>query len=129
MVHLSNSEDPFASILAPPPGESPEAKEARERAEAEARRVNDGIDEQLRQERIALKKKKKPVKVLLLGQSESGTPTFQPPQFPSDRVRSLGKSATLKSQLFIVHLGFEALTSHSQIFSCSMLAMNGPRTR
>ena len=88
MVHLSSSEDPFASILAPPPGESPEAKEARERAEAEARRVNDGIDEQLRQERIALKKKKKPVKVLLLGQSESGTPTFQPPQFPSDRVRS-----------------------------------------
>jgi len=71
MVRRS-SDDPFASILAPPPDESPEAKEDRERSEAEARRVSDSIDDQLRQERIALKKKKKPVKVLLLGQSESG---------------------------------------------------------
>lgn len=71
MVRLS-SDDPLAFIIAPPPNESPEAKEARERTEADARRVSDSIDEQLRQERIALKKKKKPVKVLLLGQSESG---------------------------------------------------------
>ncbi|KAG6377714.1 guanine nucleotide binding protein, alpha subunit [Boletus reticuloceps] len=68
----SGSDDPFALILAPPRDETPEAKEARERAEAEARRVSDDIDEQLRQERIASKKMKKPVKVLLLGQSESG---------------------------------------------------------
>jgi hypothetical protein len=129
MVHLSSSEDPFAFILAPPTDESPEEKEARECVETEARRVNDSIDEQLRQERMALKKKKKPVKVLLLGQSESGMSAFQPPQFPPDRAHSLGKSATLKSQRFIIHLGFDALTqSHAQIFNCSMLAMNGPRT-
>lgn len=67
-----SSDDPFASILAPPSNESLQAREAREHAEAEARRVSDTIDEQLRQERLALKKKKKPVKVLLLGQSESG---------------------------------------------------------
>lgn len=72
MIHLSSSEDPLALILAPPPNESPEEKDAREHTETEARRVSEGIDEQLRQERIALKKKKKPVKVLLLGQSESG---------------------------------------------------------
>lgn len=71
MVRRS-SDDPFASILSPPADESPEEREARERAETEARRVSETIDEQLRQERIALKKKKKPVKVLLLGQSESG---------------------------------------------------------
>ena len=34
--------------------------------------MSDEIDEQLRNERLALKKKKPPVKVLLLGQSESG---------------------------------------------------------
>lgn len=66
-------DDPFASILSPPVNETPEEKDAREHAEAEARRISDSIDEQLRQERCALKKKKKPVKVLLLGQSESGT--------------------------------------------------------
>lgn len=81
-----SSDDPFALILAPPSDESLEAKQVRERAEADARRVSDSIDEQLRQERIALKKKKKPVKVLLLGQSESGMyPSVQPPQFPSNR--------------------------------------------
>ncbi|KAI6037976.1 guanine nucleotide binding protein, alpha subunit [Pisolithus marmoratus] len=38
----------------------------------EARKTSEAIDEQLRQERAALKKKKKPVKLLLMGQSESG---------------------------------------------------------
>lgn len=66
-------DDPFATLLAPPSDETPDAKAIRERAEAEARSVSDAIDEQLRQERFALKKKRKPVKVLLLGQSESGT--------------------------------------------------------
>lgn len=67
-----SSDDPLALALAPPRNETPEEKETRERAELEARRISDGIDEQIRQERAALKKKKKPVKVLLLGQSESG---------------------------------------------------------
>ncbi|KAG9310947.1 guanine nucleotide binding protein, alpha subunit [Chiua virens] len=71
-MRLSSDSDPLAVVLAPPQGESQQAKELRERVEADAKRVSDIIDEQLRQERIALKKKKKPVKVLLLGQSESG---------------------------------------------------------
>ncbi|KIJ60895.1 hypothetical protein HYDPIDRAFT_97696 [Hydnomerulius pinastri MD-312] len=71
MVRMS-SDDPFALALAPPPNETAVEKDARERAEADARKVSDAIDEQIRQERTALKKKKKPVKVLLLGQSESG---------------------------------------------------------
>lgn len=63
--------DPLASLLAPPPNETPQQKAARERAEAEARKVSEAIDEQIRQERIAMRKRG-PVKVLLLGQSESG---------------------------------------------------------
>ncbi|KAI6147830.1 guanine nucleotide binding protein, alpha subunit [Pisolithus tinctorius] len=71
MVRVS-LDDPLTSALSPPSNETPEQRAAREHAEAEARRTSDAIDEQIRQERIALKKKKKPIKVLLLGQSESG---------------------------------------------------------
>ena len=71
-----------------------------EREEAEAKRVSDEIDQNIREERAALRKKKKPVKVLLLGQSESG------------------KSTTLKSTS---HCDLQAhcLTQpfHTQIFS------------
>jgi guanine nucleotide-binding protein alpha-1 subunit len=65
-------EDPLTVALTPPRDESPAQREARERAELQARKVNDEIEEQIRLERTALKKKKRPVKVLLLGQSESG---------------------------------------------------------
>ena len=70
-VKRSVDEDPLARILAPPPNETPEEKETRLRLEAEARQISDKIDEQLKAERAALKKNR-PVKVLLLGQSESG---------------------------------------------------------
>lgn len=71
--HLPNyDDDPLTAALAPPPNETAEQKEAREAAEAEARRISEEIDEQLKAERAAQKKKKAPVKVLLLGQSESG---------------------------------------------------------
>jgi hypothetical protein len=65
-------EDPLTVALTPPRDESPAQREARERAELCAKKVNDEIDEQIRLERAAMKKKKRPVKVLLLGQSESG---------------------------------------------------------
>ncbi|KAJ8507502.1 hypothetical protein ONZ45_g10126 [Pleurotus djamor] len=68
----STEEDPLALAIAPPPNESSEEKHARELREAEAQRISDEIDEQIRKEREAKKKKKRPVKVLLLGQSESG---------------------------------------------------------
>lgn len=69
---LTDPNDPFYVFLRPPPGETPEQRVDRERKEAEARKVNDEIDEMLRAEKSAMKKRKKPVKVLLLGQSESG---------------------------------------------------------
>lgn len=72
-------EDPLTAALAPPPNETPAEREIRERTECEAKRVSDEIDAQLRREREN-EKKRKPVKLLLLGQSESG------------------KTATLKSE-------------------------------
>lgn len=65
-------EDPLALAIAPPADETPAQRELRERREADARRISDEIDEQLRRERDLEKKKKKPVKLLLLGQAEAG---------------------------------------------------------
>ncbi|EIM83217.1 G-alpha-domain-containing protein [Stereum hirsutum FP-91666 SS1] len=67
--------DPLAAALRPPPNETSAAREARLQMEAEAQKVSDAIDEQLRQEKALLKKQKPDVKVLLLGQSESGKST------------------------------------------------------
>ena len=62
--------------MLPPSDETPAQKEKRLMAELQAKKVSDGIDEMIRQE----SKKKKAsasseVKVLLLGQSESGKST------------------------------------------------------
>ena len=74
MARLSiDTIDPLTLAIAPPENETDEERALRERTEAEARRVSDEIDEQLRAEKNAMRKKTKPVKVLLLGQSESGT--------------------------------------------------------
>lgn len=70
-VKRAVDEDPLSVLLAPPPNETAEERETRLRLEAEARSISERIDEQLKAERAALKKNR-PVKVLLLGQSESG---------------------------------------------------------
>lgn len=64
-------EDPLSLAIQPPPNETPEQRDSRLQAEALARRISNDIDEELKAEKAALKKKP-PVKVLLLGQSESG---------------------------------------------------------
>ncbi len=68
----NNPDDPFYVFLAPPRDETPEQRVEREQKEADTRKRNDEIDEMLRVEKAAMKKRKKSVKVLLLGQSESG---------------------------------------------------------
>ncbi len=62
--------DPLTAVLAPPPNESPADRESRLRAEAEAKRISDAIDEELQAQAKAEKKAPKPIKVLLLGRSE-----------------------------------------------------------
>ncbi|KAF8555617.1 G-alpha-domain-containing protein [Imleria badia] len=75
MVFHYDSSDPLAVVTAPPPDETPEEKAAREEREAEAQRISDQIDDELRAEKAALKKQEQIVKILLLGQSESGKST------------------------------------------------------
>ncbi|KAJ7128078.1 guanine nucleotide binding protein, alpha subunit [Mycena filopes] len=71
----ATDDDPFAMFLAPPEGETPQQREVRLLLEKEAKEISDSIDEQLSREKAQEKKGPRPVKVLLLGQSESGKST------------------------------------------------------
>lgn len=64
--------DPFIEFMRPPPDETPAQTTARQKRELDAQRVSDMIDEEIKQERLLAKKDKNIIKVLLLGQSESG---------------------------------------------------------
>jgi hypothetical protein len=63
--------DPLDDVLRPPLDETNEERSIRLRTEEKAKRVSDAIDVALRQERQAARKKDV-VRLLLLGQSESG---------------------------------------------------------
>ncbi|CCA71310.1 related to guanine nucleotide-binding protein alpha-4 subunit [Serendipita indica DSM 11827] len=71
--------DPLSFALRPPPGETNEARQQRLKNEAEAKIRSNRIDELLRAERDALKRKRgtdADVKLLLLGQAHSGKSTL-----------------------------------------------------
>ncbi|KAF7360873.1 hypothetical protein MSAN_01116900 [Mycena sanguinolenta] len=74
-VHSSVETDPFSLALAPPKNESFEERQARITMEKAEKLVSDEIDAQLNKERQQAKRLPKPVKILLLGQSESGKST------------------------------------------------------
>jgi hypothetical protein len=72
MVNLAHSEDladPLSRALQPPLNETQEQRAAREAKEADAKRVSDRIDEQIRSEKQANLRNPAPVKVLMLGQA------------------------------------------------------------
>jgi len=64
--------DPLDDALRPPMDETDEERSIRLQTEEQAKRVSDAIDDAIRRER-QVAKKKDVVRVLLLGQSESGT--------------------------------------------------------
>ncbi|KAL0955045.1 hypothetical protein HGRIS_003963 [Hohenbuehelia grisea] len=74
---LYSQDDPISAAMKPPSSESDAERTARLHAEAEAKRVSEEIDEELRQERESMKRTKGDVKLLLLGQAESGKSTLQ----------------------------------------------------
>lgn len=66
-------DDPFERFLRPPKGETAEARAVRIAEEEEAKRANAEIEEALKAERAAAKKRRAhEVKVLLLGKSDRG---------------------------------------------------------
>jgi guanine nucleotide-binding protein alpha-1 subunit len=66
--------DPLAAALLPHPNESAFERELRLQAEEKAKKISDDIDEMIKVEKNEMKKNKF-IKVLLLGQSESGKST------------------------------------------------------
>ncbi|KAF9533893.1 guanine nucleotide-binding protein [Crepidotus variabilis] len=74
---IYSQDDPISAALKPPPEETDAERIARQHAESEAKRVSEQIDEDLREERERMKKRKGDVKLLLLGQAESGKSTLQ----------------------------------------------------
>jgi energy-coupling factor transporter ATP-binding protein EcfA2 len=73
---LPDTPDPLTLALQPPPDETPVEKGARIVAELAAKKVSDNIDAAIRVEKAALRKlRQNEVRVLLLGQSESGKST------------------------------------------------------
>ncbi|KAF7318539.1 hypothetical protein HMN09_00364000 [Mycena chlorophos] len=71
----TDSIDPLAAALEPPPDETPDERHQRIMRARMAKQVSDEIDEGISREKRDAKKTGKPVKVLLLGQSESGKST------------------------------------------------------
>ncbi|KAF5351835.1 hypothetical protein D9756_007480 [Leucocoprinus leucothites] len=71
----SSDQDPLAAALRPPPGETQEQREEREAAEAHALEVSSRIDAEIKADKQAMKRQKKPIRVLVLGQSMSGKTT------------------------------------------------------
>ncbi|KAL0579305.1 hypothetical protein V5O48_002703 [Marasmius crinis-equi] len=74
---LYSQDDPITEALKPPPSETEAQRQIRLQEEAEAKRISEQIDEDLRQEREILKRRRGEVKLLLLGQAESGKSTLQ----------------------------------------------------
>ncbi|KAH7926088.1 G-alpha-domain-containing protein [Leucogyrophana mollusca] len=74
---IRSQDDPLSLALRPPPTETDSDRQRRLQHEAEARRISEQIDEDLRVEREKLKKSRSDVKLLLLGQAESGKSTLQ----------------------------------------------------
>ncbi|KAH8992659.1 G-alpha-domain-containing protein [Lactarius akahatsu] len=129
----AEDEDPLAAALRPPLDESPEARAIRLAREEEAARVSQAIDEAIRVERLA-NKKNKVVRVLLLGQSESGKSTtlrqfqriYTPTAFREERIhwRVIIQLNVIRS----VHTILGAVTAHRRQTSRTRVrTISGPR--
>ena len=68
-------DDPFAHIKKPPADETPDERAKRLSEEHDAAKRSQDIDEALAVEKREMEKRNKMIKVLLLGQAESGKST------------------------------------------------------
>ncbi|KAI6042581.1 guanine nucleotide binding protein, alpha subunit [Pisolithus marmoratus] len=74
---IRSQDDPLSLALRPPPTETESDRHTRLQQEAEARRISEQIDEELKADRKKWERSKGDVKLLLLGQAESGKSTLQ----------------------------------------------------
>ncbi|KAI0773014.1 G-protein alpha subunit [Trametes elegans] len=89
----ADPDDPLARALQPPFDETPEERDVRLRQQEEAQRVSKEIDDEIAIARKAYERRKRAIKILLLGQAESGKSTtlknfqlqFSPQHFAKER--------------------------------------------
>ncbi|KAH9960924.1 G-alpha-domain-containing protein [Russula dissimulans] len=72
-----SQEDPLAFAIRPPDAESELDRNTRLQSEADAKRISEVIDEQIKIDKRNYEKSKQDVRLLLLGQAESGKSTLQ----------------------------------------------------
>ncbi|KAF8217694.1 guanine nucleotide binding protein, alpha subunit [Mycena galopus ATCC 62051] len=139
-----NNDDPLDAVLRPPKDETAEEAAIREAREEEARRVSAQIDADIKAER-QVRRKKRIVRLLLLGQSESGKSTtlrqfqrlYTPTAFRDERIlwRAVIQLNIVRSIRTILHALDPASAPHqrrraaSTAPSASMLALAGPSTQ
>ncbi|TFK51201.1 G-alpha-domain-containing protein [Heliocybe sulcata] len=75
MASAAYDDDPFSRILKPPQNETPGQQRVRMEKQQEAQRISRQIDESILESKKAFEKRKKAIKILLLGQAESGKST------------------------------------------------------
>ncbi|TEB19206.1 G-alpha-domain-containing protein [Coprinellus micaceus] len=125
------SDDPLDEVLRPPPDETDEQRQIRLEKEAEAKRISQAIDASLKAERQA-RRKKRIVRLLLLGQSESGKSTtlrqfqrlYTPTAFREERI--LWRAVIQLNVVRSVRIILEALESP---ISPSSSPFSSPRSR
>jgi len=76
MVFIPDPSDPFYEFMQPPANETPAQKTVCQKRELDAQRHSDKIDKDIKHFRAEAKKQRGVIKVLLLGQSESGEFTY-----------------------------------------------------
>ncbi|KAH9856561.1 G-protein alpha subunit [Lenzites betulinus] len=69
--------DPFSAFLRPPASETDHERVTRLQREADAKRISDSIDEEIKADRERMRKSRQDIRLLLLGQAESGKSTLQ----------------------------------------------------
>lgn len=109
-------DDAWSSIFKPPPNESVEEKRDRIARQQEAQRVSREIDEGILESKKLFDKKKKAIKVLLLGMRVFMPHTSSNIHFTSGQAES-GKSTMLRSEYL-----FAALTLESDVLLDFQLA-------
>ncbi|KAH6909393.1 guanine nucleotide binding protein, alpha subunit [Coprinopsis sp. MPI-PUGE-AT-0042] len=125
------NDDPLDEILKPPPDETPEQRAIRLEREAESKRISLAIDATIKEERQA-RRKKRIVRLLLLGQSESGKSTtlrqfqrlYTPTAFREERI--LWRAVIQLNIVRSVRIILEALSSP---LSPSNSPFSSPRSR
>ncbi|KZT65499.1 G-protein alpha subunit [Daedalea quercina L-15889] len=89
----SDPDDPLSKALQPPPDESPDDRARRIQQQKDAQAISHSIDQDIQESRKAFERRKKAIKILLLGQAESGKSTtlknfqlaFSPQHFRTER--------------------------------------------